>query len=133
MSYLLKGPTSDAEVGAMKYMMLLVRSDEAWESLSDSERDYASINRFWMEQGRAGRVQGGHELAPARTATTVRWKDGKPVVFDGPFIEAKETIGGYAILDVPDLDAALAVAKEWPAAGHAVEIRPIVEREAPHG
>jgi hypothetical protein len=116
----------------MKYMMLLVRSDEAWESLSDQERDYASINRFWMEQARAGHIQGGAELAASRTATTVRWKDGKPMIFDGPFMEAKETIGGYAILDVPDLDAALAVAKAWPAAGHAVEIRPLVERDAPH-
>ena len=113
----------------VKYMLLLVRNDEAWESLSDAERHYEAISRWWMEHARAGHVVGGYELQPARTATTVRWQDGKPVITDGPFMETKETIGGYGIVDVPDLDAALAIARTWPARDHAVEIRPIVGRE----
>jgi hypothetical protein len=56
----------------------------------------------------------------------VRWQEGKPVVIDGPYVETKETIGGYGIIEVPDLDAAIEIAKTWPARGHAVEIRPVV-------
>jgi len=55
--------------------------------------------------------------------------DGKPVVTDGPFIEAKETIAGYGIFEVPDLDTAIAIAKTWPALRHhLVEVRPIDKR-----
>ncbi len=110
----------------MKYMMLLVQTDgKAMEKEGPSE----SVMRWWGEHARAGRIIGGHQLRSASTATTVRWKGGQPVVTDGPFVEAKETIGGYGILDVPDLDAAIAIAKSWPAPqNHLVEIRPIVER-----
>jgi hypothetical protein len=111
----------------VKYMMLLIRSDDDWEALTDEERDYAAIHRFWREAAAGGAVVGGHQLHPARTATTVSWPAGSPVVTDGPFMESKETIGGYGILDVPDLDAALAIARRWPARGHRVEIRPVVE------
>jgi len=111
----------------MKYMLLLVRSDEEWEALSDAEQDYEAIGRWWAENAQAGHVVSGHELEPARTATTVRWQEGKPVVIDGPYVETKETIGGYGIIEVPDLDAAIEIAKTWPARGHAVEIRPVVE------
>ena len=111
----------------MKYMLLLVRSDEEWESLSEEEQDYEAIGRWWAEHAQAGHVVSGHELEPARTATTVRWQDEKPVVIDGPYVETKETIGGFGIIDVADLDAAIAIAKTWPARGHAVEIRPVAE------
>lgn len=113
----------------MKYMLMLARSDEAWESLSDEDRNYPAIGRWFQELAQSGRMRGGHELRPARTATTVRWKGSRPVATDGPFMEAKETIGGYCIIDVPDLDAAVAIAKTWPAPGHVIEIRPVVERE----
>jgi hypothetical protein len=69
---------------------------------------------------------GGHELKGPHTATTVRFKDGKPMVVDGPFIEAKEVIGGYAELEVADLDEALEIAKTWPGKT-SVEVRPVVE------
>jgi len=110
----------------MKYMTLLVQTDgEAMEKEGSSE----SVMRWWGEHARAGRIIGGHQLRSARTATTVRWKGGQPVVIDGPFVEAKETIGGYRILDVPDLDAAIAIARSWPVPqNQLVEIRPIVER-----
>jgi hypothetical protein len=109
----------------MKYIMLLIRSDEDWESLSEEERDYPGIMRWWGEQAAAGRLLEGHQLQPARTATTVGWEGGRPVVTDGPFVESKESIGGYGVFDVPDLDAAIEIAKSWPAIGHRVEIRPL--------
>ena len=115
----------------MKYMLMFVQTDgEAWEKLSPADQNMAAIGRWWGEHAQAGRVVGGNQLQPRRTATTVRWKGGRPVVTDGPFIEGKETIGGYGIFEAADLDAAIAIAKTWPAAeSHLVEIRPVVERE----
>ena len=112
----------------MKYLLLLIRDDEAWESLSDEERNYEGIMRWWGEQGAAGTLRGGDELHPARTATTISWENGRSIVTDGPFVESKETIGGYGVFEVPDLDAAIEIARSWPAPGHRVEIRPVVER-----
>ena len=107
-------------------MLLLIRDDEQWESLSDAERDYDSIIRWWMSLGEKGVLRGGDELQPARTATTVRWSEANAVVMDGPFAESKETIGGYGIIEVESLDEAIAIAKTWPARSHKVEIRPVV-------
>jgi hypothetical protein len=87
---------------------------------------YERIDKWFEEYGRAGKIVGGHELKGTHTATTVRFKDGKPMVVDGPFIEAKEVIGGYAEVDVADLDEALEIAKTWPGKT-SVEIRPVVE------
>jgi hypothetical protein len=71
----------------------------------------------------------GAELQPVTTATTVTHGAGAPVVADGPFSEAKEVIGGFSVLDVDDLDAAIAIVKTWPMLqlpGTSVEIRPMV-------
>ncbi len=111
----------------MRYLLLLTRSDEEWESLSEEEQDYPAIMRWFGELAERGVLQGGEELQPARTATTVSWDGDRAILTDGPFIEAKETIAGFCALDVPDLDAAIAIASTWPARGHKVEIRPIVQ------
>ena len=85
----------------------------------------------WFEKYCSVIVNQGAELTPPETATSVKTgEDGSAVVVDGPFSEAKETIGGFTIIEVPDLDAAIAMVKEWPAIGlpgGAVEIRPMVE------
>jgi hypothetical protein len=115
----------------MKYMMLIAGSEEAWAGHSKEELDaiYGRIAAWWDEQSTAGRVVDGHELQPSSTATTVRiGADGSTTVTDGPYVEAKETIGGYGILDVADLDEALAVAASWPGVSDVLEIRPIVVR-----
>ena len=111
----------------MKYMLLFVGDEMGDPANPEVAQMYATIDRWWGEQAQAGRIVGGHELQPARTATTVSRPNGTPIITDGPFMEAKETIGGYAILEVPDLDAAIAVAATWPP-GSKVEVRPIVER-----
>jgi hypothetical protein len=83
----------------------------------------------WYQQNDAQIADGGAELHPAETATTVRAGDGDRVVVDGPFSEAKEVIGGFSVIDVPDIDAAIALAKTWPMLdlpGTSVEIRPMV-------
>ena len=111
----------------MEYMLMLVRNDQEWEALSEGERNYAAIGRWFGQLAQAGKLRDGRELKPARTATTVHWPGGKPIVTDGPYIEAKESIGGYAIIQVDDLDAAIEVAKSWPTpTAHRVEIRPVV-------
>lgn len=116
----------------MKYMMLIAGSEQAEAARSDQETAavYERIGAWWGEQAAAGRIVEGHELQPSSTATTVRISpDGTSAVTDGPFVEAKEMVGGYGILDVADLDEALAVASSWPGAA-TIEIRPVVERDA---
>jgi hypothetical protein len=111
----------------MKYMLMLVRDDEQWEGFSDDERDMEGIGRWFMDLAARGVLRGGEQLHSARSATTVAWPAGSPVVTDGPYLETKETIAGFGIIDVPDLDEALAIARTWPARAHKVEVRPCVE------
>jgi hypothetical protein len=116
----------------MKYVLMFASTKEEveqWERMPTPEQKeaYEQIFRWFEENGRAGRIaNGGAELQGPHTATTVRFKGDRPVVTDGPFLEAKEIIGGFTIINVPDLDAAIALAKSWPGRG-VVEIRPIVD------
>ena len=114
----------------MKYMLLFVDLVD-WGQVPEAESRamFEKVGRWWGEHSQARRIESGAQLQPARTASTVKFNHGKPVVTDGPFLEAKETIGGFAIVNVPDLDSALALAKSWPAQGK-VEVRPLVEQEA---
>jgi len=111
-------------------MMLIVDEPGYWENLPEAEahEQFDRIGKWWGELAGKGTIVGGHQLQPAQTATTVKVHNGAASVTDGPFSEAKETVGGYGILDVPDLDAALAVVKTWPADA-TLELRPVVERE----
>jgi hypothetical protein len=111
----------------MKYVMFLVGDEMGDMSDPAVAAMYETIGAWWGEQVQAGHIVGGHQLQPARTATTVRRENGRAVVTDGPFMEAKESIGGYGILEVPDLDAAIAIAASWPP-GSKVEIRPVIEQ-----
>ena len=95
------------------------------EPTPEQQKVYADIFK-WFETNGSKVADGGAELQPTRTATTIRKRDGRATVVDGPFIEAKESVGGYTIFELPDKEAAVALAKTWP--GHAVEIRPIVEQ-----
>ena len=114
----------------MKYMLMFVSDQDAFDTIPDDQKGalYQRIGEWWGEHAAAGRIVGGEQLQNPNTATTVRVSrnGGEPVITDGPFIEAKESIGGFAIVDVPDLDAALAIAKTWPP-GDTIEVRPLVE------
>lgn len=113
----------------MKYMMIIAGSEA--ETGEDDERSTAAFQRiveWWSGHEEAGQIIEGHQLEPSSTATTVRiGTTGSTTVTDGPFAEGKEVVGGYAVLDVADLDAALSLAASWPAPS-TLEIRPIVER-----
>lgn len=113
----------------MKYVLLFGGTMEGVEQLPGAEResamaDYEQSGKWFEKYYKAGKVVGGQELQGPSTATTVSRKNGKVTVTDGPFIESKEVIGGYAEIEVADLDEALAMAKEWPGT---VEIRPVVD------
>jgi hypothetical protein len=113
----------------MKYMVLIASTEDGWNHLdADGQRQlYGRVAEWWNEHAAAGEIVDGHQLQPVETATTVRLGvDGNPTVTDGPFIEAKESVGGYAIIDVPDLDAAIRLVSGWPAPD-ILEIRPVVE------
>jgi hypothetical protein len=117
------------EAGDVKYMMLIYGSDEQWEALSADERRaaYGRIEEWWRREAKAGRIVGGEELAPRRTGKVVRKRDGSVTVTDGPFVEAKETIGGFGLLEVPDEATAVQMARECPF--RSVEIRRVVQEE----
>ena len=113
----------------MKYVLLFGGTMEGADQLPSPERelamaDYEKSGQWFEKYSKSGKVVGGHELQGPSTATTVSRKNGKTIVTDGPFIESKEVIGGFAVIEVADLDEALAMATEWPGT---VEIRPIVD------
>jgi hypothetical protein len=117
----------------MKYLLLIhqgttpVPPSDAWDALSDDERNgvYAAYKAINENPG----VTAGLQLQPPETATTVRAADGRTLTTDGPFAELKEAVGGYLIFEGDDLDAAIDLAAQIPAAsmGGAVEVRPIAE------
>ncbi len=109
-----------------KYVLMFVGDDEWLETQPKDvvERGYAEVGKWWDDLSQKGVIKGGEELTHRGTATTVRRVNGTMKVTDGPFLESKEHVGGFAMIEVSDLDAAIAVAKSWP--GGDVEVRPIV-------
>jgi hypothetical protein len=120
--------------GVVEYMALIYADEAAWERFSDDEREaaYEQYREFANAAGDAGVLVAGEELGPTASATSVRVRDGKQLVTDGPYAEAKEALGGYFILDCASFDEAVAWAARIPAATHgAVEVRPVhVDEEA---
>ena len=104
------------------------RSMEEYERLSEDEQQ-AIVDEYLAIRELPG-VVGGGQLAPIETATTVRVQNGETLLTDGPFIDAKEHVGGYLVMELENLDAAIEIAARVPAArmGGAVEVRPLVER-----
>ena len=109
-----------------KYAFLFLDDgvDYQTDPTPEQQKVYADIFK-WFETNGSKIVDGGAELQPTHTATTIRKSTGKLTVIDGPFIESKESVGGVSIVELPDREAAIALAKTWP--GYGVEIRPIRE------
>lgn len=113
----------------MKYALLLY-ADEATNPDYTTAEGAAEMQQ-WFEFSQAlmaeGAMAGGEALEDTPTATTVRVRDGKTVTADGPFAETKETIGGFYLIDVENLDAAIKWAEKVPLVGRgSVEIRPVM-------
>jgi len=113
-------------------LMTYVQGDEfAKLPRAEQEQGFAAYFAYAEALKKAGVLRENHGLQPSATATTVRIADGKPLVLDGPYAETKEQFGGYFIIDVADLDAAIAWAARCPAAGHGVvEVRPLSDLSA---
>jgi hypothetical protein len=113
----------------MRYLLLLYEVDRGSEPSPDQQMEsHARYGAFTAEVKRRGLFQAGEALEPTNTATTVRVRDGKSVVTDGPFAETKEFLGGFYLLDCKDLDEAIELAAKIPAAeSGSIEIRPIWE------
>ena len=112
----------------MKYLLQIYSDSKEFERLP--AHDQEAIIGEYIAVERSPGVLGASQLQPVETATTVRVQDGETLLTDGPFVDAKEHLGGYFLVEADDLDKALKLAARIPAArmGGAVEVRPLVER-----
>ena len=111
----------------MKYILLDYVNESGWPTMARAEQErWLGIYREYMEaMTKAGVLRSSNGLKPTSSATTVRVRDAKTQLLDGPFAESKEQLGGFHIIEVDDLDAALHWAARSPTALHgAVEVRP---------
>jgi hypothetical protein len=111
----------------MKYLLLIYMPENAM-SQSEREQCYLDSTRLAHELKSSGQYLAASPLQPVATATSVRVREGKRMVTDGPFAETREQLGGYFLINAEDLDSAIAVATKIPAARRGtVEIRPVIE------
>ena len=112
----------------MKYM-LMIYSSEAEENAmkpADLQGIMQAYGAYTEALAKAGALKEGERLRPIADATTVRVRGGKTEVLNGPYAETREQLGGYYVIDVPDLDAALSWAARCPSSGYGtIEVRPI--------
>jgi hypothetical protein len=118
---------------SMKYMLLIYDSEQDWLNLSEAEHQqiYGEYRQFTEQIQASGQFLAGSQLQPISTATSVRLRDGKELVTDGPFAETREQLAGYYLIEAKDLDEATAIAARIPSARFGtIEVRPVVEMGA---
>jgi hypothetical protein len=112
----------------MQYLLMLYVNQAGWSKLTPAEQEQgvSAYSAYTGALTKAGVLKGSNRLQPTTAATTVRMANGKAQVLDGPYADSKEQLGGYYLIDVPDLDAAISWAARCPAASHGVvEVRPV--------
>ncbi len=119
----------------MHYIILIYGDEKNFAMMSDDPKAqadmYASFMHYGSDMQAAGVLRGGAELKPTLSATTVRLRNGKTVTTDGPFAETKEQLGGFYLIEVPNLDDAVHWAARCPAAaGGSIEVRPLGQTPA---
>jgi hypothetical protein len=115
----------------MQYILMDYVGEAGWPHLTDAEKQHwlGAYIAYVEAMKQAGVLRGSTGLQPTSTATTVRVVDGKTQVLDGPYADSKEQLGGFHIIEVADLDAALSWAARCPTALHGVvEVRPLMEK-----
>lgn len=115
----------------MKYLMMVFLNEAEWQKhpVEEHQRIRAEFDSYSERMAKAGHLLDGHPLHPARTATTLRTRNGKLEMVDGPFAETKEQFGGYFLMQAKDLDEVLALAAECPGAKYGtLEVRPCAPR-----
>jgi hypothetical protein len=117
----------------MKYMLLIYDDTKQWEKFTPKQQQEGMelYMRFTEDVKKSGHWLASNQLQPATVATSVRERDGKRLVTDGPYAETREQLGGYYMIEAKDLDEAIGIAARVPSAKWGtVEVRPIVERRA---
>jgi hypothetical protein len=112
----------------MQYLLMLYADENGWSQMTPTEQEQgvAAYGAYTQALKAAGVLLGLNRLQNSATATTVHVADGRSQVLDGPYVDSKEQLAGYYLIDVADLDAALAWAARCPAASHGtIEVRPI--------
>ena len=115
----------------MQYLLLLHAAESGWTNMTPEQQQQgmAAYTAFSEALTKAGAMKGLNRLQPVATATTVRVVDGKTQVLDGPYADSKEQLGGYYLIEAPDLDAAISWAARCPTSSHGVvEVRPVWSR-----
>jgi hypothetical protein len=132
----LKPPTIQKRRFDMQYLLTLYADESGFTRMTPEQQQQglAAYTAYTQALQTAGVLVGRNRLRPSSTATTVRATDGKTQVLDGPFIDSKEQLGGYYLIDVPNLDAALSWASKCPGVNHGVvEIRAIWDMDPQTG
>ena len=114
----------------MQYILMDYVNEDGWPMLSRAEQEHwlGAYKAYMKAMEEAGVLKSSRGLKPSSEATTMRVVDGKPRVLDGPYADTKEQLGGFHIIEAPDLDAALSWAARSPTALHGVvEVRPLWE------
>ena len=117
----------------MQYMCLIYDDEKTWDTLPEDERNavFAEYGTFTESIKGSGNYVAGDALQPTSTATTVRIRNGKTLVTDGPVAETKEQLGGYYLVEAKDVDEALKIAERIPSARYgSIEVRPVVVWES---
>ena len=118
----------------MKYMLTIIGEEMDWGEVTPEQAraGMAAWDAYTSELRDAGAFVAGEGLQPSATATTVKLRgDEEPITVDGPFAETKEQLGGFYLIETPDLDAALVWARKMPAQpGSSIEVRPVMDYEA---
>ncbi|HEV3444920.1 MAG TPA: YciI family protein [Gemmataceae bacterium] len=117
----------------MQYLLMCCADEAQWAKLPDSQRARImdEYGKLIYELKKSGRLLAGAQLDRCASAVTVREKNGKPVMTDGPFAETKEQLGGYHLIECKDRDEAVSIALRIPtlAAGGSIEVRPLLRME----
>ena len=117
----------------MKYMLLIYHDEQAWNKLTEAERQeiYLEYRQLIQELSSGGQYLVGDQLQPVDTASSVRVRDGKQMVTDGPFAETREQLGGFFMIEATDADEANRIAARIPSARMGtIEVRPVVQTTA---
>ena len=114
----------------MRYLLLCCIEEKRWEEIPESQRNgiMREYGELLQSLDKSGQHLASARLKASSTASTVRGRNGKPAVTDGPFAETKEQLGGYHLVECKDLDEAISIAKRIPTIPHGgtVEVRPLV-------
>ena len=118
----------------MQYLLLIYGNENRWDKVDAPEREnvLGEFGAFTQSIHQSGHLRGGNELDLTSKAVTVRVRDGKSMVTDGPFAETKEQLGGYYLIEAKDQQDAIAIAARIPSARWgSIEVRPIIPHPMP--